>query len=57
VASKDTCDSVRNLAVDTLSCGLPASHTDPTGAFPQGRPHEDATHQDVLSGEPLTWWG
>lgn len=51
------CDGVCRMVDDVLRCELPAKHTDPTGALPQGSPHESSEYTDSLTGEPWRWWG
>jgi hypothetical protein len=53
----DQCDATLRYADETLHCDLPADHTKPTGVQPQGSPHRSGEHEDVLTGDPTTWWG
>ena len=56
--ASEVCGATKPYLIDdTLTCDLPAAHTDPTDAYPQGTPHSDSGHVDSISGEPNTWWG
>ena len=52
----DSCDATYLFGDDVLHCTADVGHDKPTGADPQGRPHEDANSPDPLSDEPRRWW-
>lgn len=59
MADETACGAALALADEVLRCDLPSDHTEsgPGPDRPQGTPHQDSDSQDVLTGEPWTWWG